>query len=365
MWIPDGNDYRNWISKNRNRKNRRMKAINHNFNYIQEYALDENGNPIHINQIDESHNGLACNCTCPICGERLIARKGHGGKTPHFAHQQNSPCTHPEYIKQSNIHAMAEQIFLEEKEIELPSLSMLAGNYIAHFFTGGKWQIEEVALEKRISDFIPDIILKKDGDILLVEIYVTHAVDEDKRKKIVEANLPVIEIDLSEFVHDDMAKEDLRERLREKSRMKWIHLPGAVPLIQNFTKSKQVFSIQNTDRIIRECPQIRFGKSLSKNMCEKCQFCVGKQADTVECIYVFRYSQYWGKCQYPVLTPVKVDFDPSFPPISIVVAPIFTPRASTSAQRRPGVSFYQKEPSYQKRKSFDNRYNSRRGKPRR
>ena len=55
---------------------------------------------------------------------------------------------------------MAEQIFLEEKEIELPSLSSQAGNYIAYFFQGGKWQIEEVELEKKISDFIPDIILK-------------------------------------------------------------------------------------------------------------------------------------------------------------------------------------------------------------
>ena len=95
---------------------------------VQEYAMDEKGSSIHINQIDESHNGLACNCTCPICGERLIARKGHGGKTPHFAHQQDSPCTHPEYVKQSNIHAMAEQIFLEEKDILLSSVSLQARN---------------------------------------------------------------------------------------------------------------------------------------------------------------------------------------------------------------------------------------------
>ena len=220
-----------------------MEAKRHIANEIQEYALNENGEPIHINQIDKSHNGLACNCTCPICGESLIARKGNGGKAPHFAHEQDSPCSHPEYIMQTNIHAMAEQIFLEEKEIELPSLSSQAGNYIAYFFQGGKWQIEEVELEKKISDFIPDIILKKGNIILLVEIYVTHAVDENKKNKIIEANLPVIEIDLSEFVHQDMTKEELRLHLREITRMNWIHLPFAIPKIINFNKTKKTYQI--------------------------------------------------------------------------------------------------------------------------
>ena len=338
-----------------------MDGRKHTSDVVQVYALDEKGKSIHINQIDESHNGLACNCTCPICGERLIARKGHGGKTPHFAHQQDSPCTHPEYIKQSTIHAMAEQIFLEEKEISLPPLSMPAGNYIAHFFSGGKWQIDEVELEKRVSDFIPDIILKKGDEILLIEIYVTHAVDEDKRKKILEANLPVIEIDLSEFVHDDMTKEDLRLHLRETSRMKWVHSPDAVLAIQNFIKSKQIFSIRNTDKTIKECPQIRFGKSLTRNMCDNCQFCVGKQDDKVECLYAFRYSQYWGNCIYPVLIPAKSNLDPFYPPVSYVATPVIAPRVTTPLPRRLGVSFYQKEPSYQK-KTYGKRYNSKRGK---
>lgn len=337
-----------------------MDGRKHSPDIVQEYAMNERGKVIHISQIDDSHNGLACNCTCPICGERLIARKGHGGKTPHFAHQQDSPCTHPEYIKQSNIHAMAEQVFLEEKEICLPSVSLQAGNYIAHFFPGGIWQIGEVQLEKKISDFIPDIILKKGDEILLVEIYVTHAVDDTKRKKIFEANLPVIEIDLSEFVHDKMTKDDLRLHLQESARKKWIHLPAAVPVMQNFIRSKQVFRISNTDKTIKECPQIRFGKSLARNMCENCQFCVGKQDDKVECLYAFRYSQYWGNCKYPALSPVKANWDPFFPPVSFIAPPVITPRVGVLTPRKFGVSFYQKEPSYHK-KTYNRRYNSKRG----
>ena len=335
-----------------------MEKRKHISDVVQVYALDEKGKSIHINQIDESHNGLACKCTCPICGEKLIARKGHGGKAPHFAHQQDSLCTHPEYIKQSSIHAMAEQVFLEEKELNLPSLSTQAGNYIAHFFNGGKWQIEEVDLEKKISDFIPDIILKKGDEILLVEIYVTHAVDEDKRKKILEANLPVIEIDLSEFVHDDMMKEDLRLHLRESSRMKWIHLPAAVTAIQIFTNTKNVFPVSKPHLEIKDCPQVRLGKKVKKETCLRCPCCIGLSDDYVECFYHFMLSGAWGKYPYPLLQPVRQEFDNVLIPLRCSVN---IPSLVMPAMPRRGTAFYQKEPSYHK-KTYGKGYNSRRGK---
>ena len=325
-----------------------MEAKRHIANEIQEYALNEKGEPIHIKQIDKSHNGLACNCTCPICGESLIAKKGNGGKVPHFAHKQDSPCTHPEYIKQTNIHAMAEQIFLEEKEIELPSLSSQAGNYIAYFFRGGKWQIEEVELEKKISDFIPDIILKKGNDTLLIEIYVTHAVDENKKNKIIEANLPVIEIDLSEFVHDDMTKEDLRLHLRETARMNWIHMPIAIIKEQNFNNTKKNYPISKPNQKINDCPQARPRKNVTIETCRSCLYCVGLSDKNVDCLYDFRLSKYWGKYPFPEFKPIKENFPLQ---LSTLVKQIRTPFYG-----------YQNNYSYQKKKSYGNRYKSKKGK---
>ena len=255
---------------------------------------------------------------------------------------------------------MAEQVFQKEKEINLPSLSMQAGNYLAHFFNGGKWQIEEVELEKKISDFIPDIILKKGDEILLVEIYVTHAVDEDKRKKILEANLPVIEIDLSEFVHDDMTKEDLRLHLRESSRMKWIHLPATVTAMQNFTNTKNVFPVSKPHLEIKDCPQVGLGKKVKKETCLRCPCCIGLNDDYVECFYHFRLSGAWGKYPYPVLQPAKQKFDQVLIPVRCAAN---APLLITSAMpRRGGVAFYQNDSSYQKRKGHNSRYNSKRGK---
>lgn len=335
-----------------------METKKHIANDIQEYALNENGEPIHINQIDKFHNGLACNCTCPICGESLIARKGNGGKAPHFAHKQDSPCSHPEYIKQTNIHAMAEQIFLEEKEIELPSLSSQAGNYIAYFFQGGKWQIEEVELEKKISDFIPDIILKKGNIILLVEIYVTHAVDENKKNKIIEANLPVIEIDLSEFVHEDMTKEELRLHLREITRMNWIHLPFAIPKIINFNKTKKTYQISMPNLEIKDCPQSSPGRKVTKETCSNCPFFVGSNDDHVDCLYSFTLSKFWGKISYPILKPQKNNFnDILFTRKYLVYRHILFKHAKQSS-----TSLYQNNYSYQKKKTYKNKNKTKKGK---
>lgn len=335
-----------------------MEAKRHIANEIQEYALNEKGEPIHIKQIDKSHNGLACNCTCPICGESLIARKGNGGKAPHFAHKQDSPCSHPEYIKQTNIHAMAEQIFLEEKEIELPSLSSQAGNYIAYFFKGGKWQIEEVELEKKISDFIPDIILKKGNIILLVEIYVTHAVDENKKNKIIEANLPVIEIDLSEFVHQDMTKEELRLHLREITRMNWIHLPFAIPKIINFNKTKKTYQISMPNLEIKDCPQSSPGRKVTKETCSNCPFFVGSNDNHVDCLYSFTLSKFWGKISYPILKPQKNNFnDILFTRKYLDYRHILFKHAKQSS-----TSIYQNNYSYQKKKAYKNRNKAKKGK---
>ncbi len=64
--------------------------------------------------------------------------------------------------------------------------------------------------ERKLGSIVPDIILFKGDRMLLVEIAVTHFVDEIKQHKIDELKIPVIEIDLG-YLDRETVEEDLKE----------------------------------------------------------------------------------------------------------------------------------------------------------
>ena len=86
-------------------------------------------------------------------------------------------------------------------------------------------EFESVNLEKKISNIIPDIIIRKGNSECLIEIAVTHFIDEEKEEKILNLNLPVLEIDLSHFSHN-INKHELAEIIKNKyDNKKWISNP--------------------------------------------------------------------------------------------------------------------------------------------
>ena len=100
-----------------------------------------------------------------------------------------------------------------------------------------------------------------------------------------EISASEMEIDLSEFVSDDINKEDLRFPIRETSRMKWILLPSAIDAIHVFSSTKEFFSISKPHMEIRECSLVYLGKRVTKVTCMKCPCCIGIHDDYVECFY--------------------------------------------------------------------------------
>ena len=188
---------------------------------VLELALDKAGKTVHISEVA---NGDACNCTCMYCGEPLTAKQGNGGKAPHFAHKPDSKCRWKEYEIQTFIHWRAEKLFLEENEITLPQIVRTFGKINCLMFNGGTFPITSVELETRISDFVPDIVLQIGDSTLLVEIFVTHAVDKAKMEKIRQDDrFDVIEIDLSDKAYDDLTDDELRLLLKDQNRMHWIY----------------------------------------------------------------------------------------------------------------------------------------------
>ena len=68
--------------------------------------------------IDQVEKGLACNCYCPNCNSKLIARKGEV-RYPHFSHYKNVDCG---WNGESVIHKISKEIIAKARFIKLPRL---------------------------------------------------------------------------------------------------------------------------------------------------------------------------------------------------------------------------------------------------
>lgn len=124
--------------------------------------------------IEHVASGLKCNCICPCCGSRLIARKGKS-RNHHFAHYNVADCKHG---AESALHILAKNIVAETKEVCVPITpkniyETQTKKYLCKF--------EKAYIEQQLSPNIrSDILLETNGRKLNVEIKVTHAVDDSK-----------------------------------------------------------------------------------------------------------------------------------------------------------------------------------------
>ncbi|MDU1309989.1 MAG: hypothetical protein E6923_04610 [Clostridium sp.] len=197
------------------------------------FGLREN-KIVHISDLNSSERGLNCNCTCIECGGKLIA-KFCKDKVNHFAHDKKSDCSGG---LETALHLFAKDVLSKRKEIIIPSMSIQYCNFSLdrkkitllsedkqlnnsdleyyieqlNYIKGYNEKIknynvckrqkilfDSVELEKNLGEVIPDIILYMRGNPLLVEIVVTHFIDDRKRKEIERRKLSTIEIDLSKY----------------------------------------------------------------------------------------------------------------------------------------------------------------------
>lgn len=262
---------------------------------ILKYGI-RNGIEFHISEVE---SGLKCNCSCPACGERLIAKKGKN-ITPqnHFAHESKQQCEH---AYETSLHYDAKRIIEEKKRIALPyriphfDISNLNGFYFSaldlrNFGTidSRKYIVDDVILEKKLHNIVPDIKCTINGVVLLIEIAVTSKVQKEKQEKIQEIGLPVIEVDLSKL-NRTIEKEELAFYVIDNIRNKtWFGNKKDDKLIELLTqKHNQIWNrIRNLveNKLIKgsknrlyiyDCPRfidrVR-NKRIDLCECEKC-FC--------------------------------------------------------------------------------------------
>ena len=180
--------------------------------------------------IEEVESGLACNCICPVCKTKLVAKKGNENEH-HFAHYNGSSCA---TAYQTLLHLLAKQLISEKKRIKIPPV------YCEMFredekdpkgYTFKKEKISEatpledvkVSLEQKDNGIIPDIIIEYKERKLYVEIYVSHKVDDNKKAIVQNNDVSMMEINLSN-VNRMISKEELSKYLFDStSKSVWIY----------------------------------------------------------------------------------------------------------------------------------------------
>jgi hypothetical protein len=182
------------------------------------YGLRDN----RVIEIYEVESGLKCNCTCSVCGHRLVAKKGNLTKH-HFAHHEGSECSK---AIETSLHIAAKDFLERTKTIKLPEVIVRPGSANGQAIKLSTEQVmtfDKVFLEKRTNDIIPDIVVEKDGVQLFIEIAVTHFIDEAKREKIRRIGISTIEIDLSNWDYNFKLTELETILLHETNQKKWIY----------------------------------------------------------------------------------------------------------------------------------------------
>jgi hypothetical protein len=193
------------------------------------YALKD-GKLKHISQVD---NGLKCDCICPACEKKLVARNGGQKRVHHFAHYKSPEC---KYGVQSSIHLAAKDILLRLKKIKVPSILIFCNTEIekreTDFVSHGEYieiltekyiSFDNVITEKKLHRYIPDVVVFSKGKKLIIEIAVTHFVGRHKLDKIIESNISALEIDLSDL-GIEFKMEDLESLIIDNIKNKsWLH----------------------------------------------------------------------------------------------------------------------------------------------
>ncbi len=154
-------------------------------NYVFSWAENSEGEMVHVDSVPR---GLQCNCVCPYCHERLMAR--HGDQREHgFAHHSDNRGANLEICYMVILYKLAEQIVQTHKRIHAPSYYGI--------FPEKDLEFETVKVDSRYDreDKQPDVIATtKDNKQYLIEFVFDYKVQH--KKAIDYKNLNCIEIDL-------------------------------------------------------------------------------------------------------------------------------------------------------------------------
>lgn len=176
--------------------------------------------------VESVPSGLACGCLCPACGAPLVAKKGPQN-VHHFSHAVKTDC---KGALETALHIKAKDVLSRFNQIMLPSYyhperyrkPWAEHKPCVYFYSNA-------LIETKIGRIRPDVVLDGlESKPLIIEIFVTHAIDNQKAIEIKEIGLPCLEIDLRYLKRLNLLDEKLIENgvvhcLHTK---RWINKPS-------------------------------------------------------------------------------------------------------------------------------------------
>ena len=201
------------------------------------YALNENQKLVFV---DDVPNGKECGCVCPNCGEKLMAKNGGSKREHHFAHLSGTEC---ESAYESMLHLLAKErirnAFLEKDSfpIQYVSTKFCDKEETCKFQHYGRCEKEtkkSFNLKKHYDSCEQEVCydsIRRRSDLkffsstaperppIYIEIFVTHACDEEKLhngERIIETKIES-ETDIDDiinngFVEDDCSDDNEKEK---------------------------------------------------------------------------------------------------------------------------------------------------------
>lgn len=199
--------------------------------------------------------GLDCECTCPECGQALVARnRDFPGRRRirHFQHLRASSCPGG---YETAVHRMAKDVLATADAVLLPrwaSGDVVIEPELLGIATAGL----EVPLLKGAAR--PDVLVhgmasEIEFNVLCFEVRVRHAVDEPKRSLLAANGIDAIEIDLSDLGDEAVADSSTfrREVLENSQNRHWIHLSHASYVSQRADRALiEVEDLTVTERVL-------------------------------------------------------------------------------------------------------------------
>ena len=194
----------------------------------------KNGRLVDVADVER---GRACACTCAHCNQPLVAKKGQI-RRHHFAHDSKGGCA---WGVETTLHRAAKEILQSASQLWIPAITLKLANKTAQLRNADYIPLDRVTLESRREGFVPDVIAESQGTTLLVEIKVTHGVDEAKLAKIRAGSVSALEIDLSRTARQATLAE-LKPIIVDRSENKrWLHSERATRTMTKLKARSTVF----------------------------------------------------------------------------------------------------------------------------